>query len=443
MQSKKSPPGIHIVNLGCSKNLVDSENILSEFLASGFEHQTKDQAELIVINTCGFIDSAKEESVDEILSTVQERKPSQKIVVAGCLSKRYMQDLKKEIPEVDLWTGTYQAGDLLKLVRNAKLIEESWCLPASVSTRTLLSQESHHAYLKISEGCNRVCSFCAIPGIRGKQDSYSPENIIREAQMLQQKGIQELSLIAQDLTYYGRELKGSSHTLSGLLKNLLKETDIPWIRLMYAYPSFLDDDLLDLLRNEPRICTYLDMPIQHASTSVLKNMRRGYDGNMLRNTLERLRKEVPELALRTTLLIGYPGETDEDFLELTQLIQDIRFDRLGCFGYSAEDGTFAEESQQNLNRVPLELIEERTSIIMQIQQEISLERNQNLIGRELKVIIDEVAEGSEYHFFARTEWDAPEVDNRVQIIDGDATPGEFRKVQIVDASEYDLDARML
>jgi ribosomal protein S12 methylthiotransferase len=279
--------------------------------------------------------------------------------------------------------------------------------------------------------------------MRGKQVSRTYSDIITEAQGLQSQGIQEISLIAQDLTFYGREKNGPGSNLPELLKGLLSETDLPWIRMMYAYPAFINDDLMDLMANEPRICSYLDMPIQHASNNMLKKMRRGHTQESLRKLLLSLRDNVPGIALRTTLLLGFPSETNEDVDILHDLIEEIKFDRLGCFPYSDEEGTHAAEAFPVEDLIEEDVIQDRISRIMNTQAAISLDRNESLIGEEIEVLIDSEAEGSDYHFYARTQWDAPEVDNRVCILEGDATPGEFRKVKILSASEYDLEAKII
>lgn len=430
---------IHVLNLGCSKNQVDSENILGDFMNIGYNHvATQDESDIVVINTCGFIDSAKEESIDEIVAAVENRKPGQKVVVAGCLSQRYKDDLSKEIPEVDLFVGTYQPGEIIKLLEPEKSLSLLCDTTGSFSRKVLLTEEKHHAYLKIAEGCNRECSFCAIPGMRGKQKSRSIKSIIEEAHFLQEKGVKEISLVAQDLSYFGRERGGPESNLQELLQTLIQETDISWIRLMYAYPAFLDDSILQYIADQKRICSYIDMPIQHGSNKILQLMKRGHTRSSLAKLLNRMRSIIPDLALRTTLLLGFPGETEEDFQELLDLVQEVRFDRLGCFTYSDEEGTSAFELKEE--RVDIDIAMERAETLMNIQRQISLERNEKLVGQELTVLIDSIAEGSEYHYFARTEWDAPEVDNRVQIVAGDAQVGEFARVKIVDASEYDLDA---
>lgn len=429
-------PSIHVVNLGCSKNLVDTERVYGDFLTAGFRmSEFPEQASLVVVNTCGFIEAAKEESVNEILARVAERGRGQKIAVAGCLSQRYMDDLRKEIPEVDLWAGTYKPGELLELVKSS-----GWGLqPACAAERAiprLLTQSNHYAYLKVSEGCDRVCSFCAIPGIRGKHESRTADEVVQEVRDLHLAGVQEAILIAQDLTYWGRDL-GKGNSLAGLLRRLLDETDIPWIRLTYAYPQFLDDDLLRLIADSGRICRYLDMPLQHGSERMLKAMRRGHTRAGLRELLGRIRGAVPDMAIRTTFLLGFPGETESDFDELMELVEETRFERLGGFTFSPEEGTHAVSLG---GEVDPEVAQDRLARLMRRQAEISLELNEARVGSTLRVLVDGVAEGQSHRFDARTEFDAPEVDNSVQIVDGECEPGTFAQVRIVGATEYDLEA---
>lgn len=433
------PRKVRIVNLGCSKNQVDSENILGEFGRAGFTlAQEDDASQVTVINTCGFIEAAKEESIQEILGAVKNRRRGEKVVVAGCLSQRYTDELRKEIPEADLFVGTYKSGEILEKLGLASTLPSD-CL-VGAAPRTLMGEEPHHAFLKIAEGCNRVCGFCAIPGMRGKQRSKTIGSIIAEAQELESWGIKEISLIAQDLTYFGRENNGTEN-LEDLLKALLTETGISWFRLMYAYPAFLTDGLLETMAVNSRVCSYLDMPIQHASNRMLKAMRRNYSAESLREQLARLRSSVPGIALRTTVLLGYPGETDEDVQELLALIEETRFRHLGGFTYSDEEGTHAFNLE---GKIPTPVMEERLGKVMDLQREIATEDNQSRIGSTVDVIIDSVAEGESHHFVGRTQGDAPEVDGRVLIHgDLDAEIGGFRKVFITDAQEYDLEGRLL
>lgn len=442
---------VRLLNLGCSKNQVDSESILGEFGRAGFTLAKEgDEPQLTVINTCGFIEAAKEESIQEILDAVGNKKGGERLVVAGCLSQRYMEDLKKDIPEVDLFVGTYKPGEIIERLGFNSTLPSDCAVGAA--PRTLMGEETHHSFLKIAEGCNRVCGFCAIPGMRGKQRSRTIADIVREAQQLQGWGIKEISLIAQDLTYFGREKNGTEN-LEDLLRALVKETDIAWFRLMYAYPAFLTDGLLDVMASEKRICKYMDIPMQHASNRMLTSMRRNYSAEQLKECLRRIRQAVPGISLRTTALLGYPGETEEDVEELLALVEEVRFRHLGCFTYSDEDGTHAFDLSP---KVEQEVMEERMDRVMSLQRQIALEDNLKRVGETVDVVIDAVAEGQDYHFTGRTEGDAPEVDNQVLIFtagsdDGSsgaggssgADPGTFRKVMVTDAREYDLEARLL
>jgi ribosomal protein S12 methylthiotransferase len=429
-------PSVHVVNLGCSKNLVDAERIYGDFVTAGFRvAEFPDSASLVVVNTCGFIEAAKEESINEILARVAERQRGQRILVSGCLSQRYLQDLRSEIPEVDLWTGTYQPNELV-----GKVLAAGWGLQPECSSESrvprVLAPGRASAYLKVSEGCDRVCSFCAIPGIRGKHVSRTPDEVVAEIRDLEAAGVREAVLIAQDLTYWGKDL-GRGNSLDGLLRRILSETGIEWIRLTYAYPQFVDDGLLETIAGSDRICKYLDMPLQHGSERMLQSMRRGHDRASLRALLRRIRATVPGIALRTTFLLGFPGETEDDFAELMELVEEARFDRLGGFTYSPEEGTRGFDLP---DPVDPEVAQDRLSRLMRRQSEISLELNEARIGSSLRVLVEGVAEGKSHRFDARTEFDAPEVDCAVQIVDGDAEPGTFARVRIVGATEYDLEA---
>jgi ribosomal protein S12 methylthiotransferase len=359
-------------------------------------------------------------------------------VVAGCLSQRYRTDLLKDIPEVDLYVGTYQPGEIVeRLGLNSTLPSDC---KVGTAPRQLMGEENHHAYLKIAEGCNRVCGFCAIPGMRGKQVSRRIADIVAEAQDLQKWGIKEVTLIAQDLTYFGRE-KNGAESLEQLLKSLLRETDIPWFRLMYAYPAFVTDGLLEVMGQEKRICNYLDMPVQHSSDRMLQAMRRNYSANDLRSLIQKMRQAIPNLNLRTTVLLGYPGEQEDDVKNLLEFIEETRFRHLGCFPYSDEDGTHAFELGEKVETTE---IQDRIARVMTLQQQIAFEENESRIGQEMTVIIDRVAEGADHHFEGRTEGDAIEVDSRVLIHGAkDIDIGSFQKVRITDVAEYDLEAILL
>jgi len=424
---------VFLLNLGCSKNQVDSENILGELNSAGFQRVLDPkEARLLIVNTCGFIQDAKEESIAEVLSLATHKNKDQKLVVAGCLSERYRAELIKELPEVDAFYGVYKPGEIAQ-------VEAGW-MPTNCDTvqpRSFLhTQEKHHAYLKIAEGCNRVCGFCAIPGMRGKQKSRGLPDIIRECQSLQKAGVLEVSLIAQDLTFYGREKKGAP-VLSDLLKTLLAETDIPWFRLMYAYPAYIDDALLDILSQNNRLCKYLDMPIQHSHTDVLQRMRRGHTEKSLRSILGRIKEAVPQIALRTTVLVGYPGETEAEFKHLLNFVEEQKFDRLGGFTYSDEEGTYAFD-ELKAKRVSQKTSRKRLDELMALQQSISYEKNQAYKGQTLKVLVDQAApQGEAFDFLGRSEKDAPEVDNSI-LIQGDCAVGTFVDVTITEAHEFDL-----
>lgn len=430
-------PKIFAAQLGCAKNQVDAEHLLAELYSAGFTStDSAIKANYILVNTCGFIEAAKEESINAILAFAENKKKSQKLIVSGCLSGRYIEELPKEMPEVDYWLGTYKPGKILKMLGLGEKSNGSENI-----TRLNLGEFPHHAYLKIAEGCDRRCAFCAIPNIRGKQESFSVESIVSEARQLEAQGVQELTLIAQDTTFYGHDQGKKGPSLAQLLKAILQETCIPWIRTLYWYPEFIDDELLDLMASEPRLCKYVDMPIQHASDHVLKLMRRHYSAKSLKQLLETIRKKIPGVTLRTTVLVGFPGETQDDFEELMRLVQDIRFEHLGGFVFSPEEGTPALQLKEAA--VPEDLARARLDAINDVQEEISSEVNEALIGKTVKVLIDEIAEESDYHFIGRTEGNSLDSDDIVKIIEGDATPGKFYSVQIVDAEPHELVGRIV
>lgn len=430
-------PRIFAAQLGCAKNQVDAEHILAELYSAGFQSTASaDKADYILVNTCGFIEAAKEESINAILSFVEAKKPTQKLIVSGCLSGRYIRELPAEMPEVDYWLGTYEPGKILNVLGIGEKSSGSENL-----RRLNLGGYPHHAYLKIAEGCDRRCAFCAIPNIRGKQVSFSIESIVREARQLEEQGVKELTLIAQDTTFYGHEQGKNGPTLAKLLKAILQDTDIPWIRTLYWYPQFIDDELLELMANEPRLCKYIDMPIQHASDRMLKLMRRHYSQKSLRETLCAMREKIPGVTLRTTVLVGFPGETETDFGELMKLIQDVRFEHLGGFVFSPEEGTPALSLKEET--VPEDLARARLDAINDVQEEIAAEAGESLIGKEVEVLIDEVAEESDYHFIGRTEGNSLDSDDIVKIVEGDATPGNFYMVKIVDAEPHELTGKII
>ncbi|WP_338733265.1 30S ribosomal protein S12 methylthiotransferase RimO [Mangrovimonas cancribranchiae] len=423
---------INVVTLGCSKNVYDSEVLMGQLKANGKEVVHEEEGNVVVINTCGFINNAKEESVNTILEFMQKKEAGDvdKVFVTGCLSERYKPDLEKEIPNVDQYFGTTELPGLLKALGadyKHELIGER-----------LTTTPKNYAYLKIAEGCDRPCSFCAIPLMRGKHKSTPIEDLVSEAEKLATNGVKELILIAQDLTYYGLDLY-KKRNLAELLENLVKVEGIEWIRLHYAFPTGFPMDVLDVMKREPKVCNYIDIPLQHISNHLLKSMRRGTTKEKTTKLLKDFRKTVPEMTIRTTLIVGYPGETEEDFQELKQWVQEMRFERLGCFTYSHEENTHAYTLEDD---VPEEVKQQRANEIMEVQSQISWELNQEKIGKELTIVIDR-KEGN--YFIGRTEFDSPDVDNEV-LIDASTTylkTGEFAKVKITDASDFDLYAEVL
>lgn len=423
---------INVVTLGCSKNIYDSEVLMGQLKASGKDVVHEEEGNIVVINTCGFINNAKEESVNTILEYVKKKEEGEidKVFVTGCLSERYKPDLLKEIPDVDQYFGTTELPSLLKVLGadyKHELIGER-----------LTTTPKNYAYLKIAEGCDRPCSFCAIPIMRGKHRSTPIEEIVIEAEKLAANGVKELILIAQDLTYYGLDIY-KKRNLAELLQTLVKVGGIEWIRLHYAFPTGFPMDVLELMKNEPKICNYIDIPLQHISDHILKSMRRGTTKEKTTNLLRKFRKVVPEMTIRTTLIVGYPGETEEDFQELKNWVADMRFERLGCFTYSHEENTHAYNL---IDDVPEDVKQERANEIMELQSQISWELNQEKIGKTFKVVIDR-KEGN--YFVGRTEFDSPDVDNEV-LIDATKTylkTGEFTIVTITDASDFDLYAEVV
>ena len=421
---------INVVTLGCSKNQVDSEVLLAQLRGNGINavhESTDDDANVVVINTCGFIDNAKQESIDTILRYVDAKEEGivDKVFVTGCLSQRYKDDLQKEIPEVDAWFGTRDMSRLLKVFKadyRQELVGER-----------ILTNPGHYAYVKISEGCDRPCSFCAIPLMRGGHVSRPMEEIVQEARNLACNGTRELLIIAQDSTYYGLDLY-RKRTLADLLKRLSDVEGIGWIRLHYAFPSGFPMDVLDVMQERPNICKYLDIPLQHGSTRMLQLMRRGITREKTEELLHTIRAKVPGIAVRTTMIAGHPGETEEDFAEMMGFIERSRFERLGIFQYSHEENT---HSYSMTDDVPEEVKQERADAVMELQQGISLEINRTRVGQTLKVIIDR-KEGQ--HYVGRTEFDSPEVDNEVLIPAADQylRVGDFADVKITGASEFDL-----
>lgn len=432
MKTKPVEKKINIITLGCAKNLFDSEIIINQLKNNDFDvhhNANLDQAPIVIINTCGFIGPAKEESVQTILQCTAAKKEGiiKKVYVAGCLSHRYKEDLKKEIPEVDAYFGTSDFQRILKTLKadyKKELVGER-----------ILTTPGHYAYLKISEGCDRPCSFCAIPLMRGKHKSFPIEHLVKQAQTLANQGVKELLIIAQDSTYYGLDLYGE-RKLAELLKQLSKVDGIEWIRLHYAYPGGFPLDVLDVINESPKICKYIDIPLQHISDSILKSMRRGTTKKRTYELLETIKKRIPGIAIRTTLITGYPGETDHDFEELLSFVKEIEFDRLGVFTYSHEEGTHAFSLKDD---VPEKVKSERCNIIMETQQNISLKKNKSLIDHTINVMIDLIEKD---HIIGRTEKDSPEIDNEVIFSkiqnNSNLTPGMIVPVRITDAEPYDL-----
>ena len=416
-----------MVTLGCSKNVYDSEVLMGQLKAGGKEVVHEKEGNIVVINTCGFINNAKEESINTILDYVQQKEAGlvDKVFVMGCLSERYKPDLEKENPDVDQYFGTSELPALLKVLGadyKHELIGER-----------LTTTPKNYAYLKISEGCDRPCSFCAIPLMRGAHISTPIDDLVTEAEKLATKGVKELILIAQDITYYGLDLY-KKRALADLLRALVKVEGIEWIRIHYAFPTGFPMDVLEVMKTEPKICNYLDIPLQHISDKILTSMKRGTTQEKTTKLLKKFREAVPEMAIRTTLIVGYPGETEEDFQKLKDFVKAMRFDRLGCFTYSHEENTTAYELTDD---VPEEVKLQRANEIMELQSQISWELNQEKVGKTFRCLIDR-KEGN--YFVGRTEYDSPDVDNEVLI---DAKKhyvkiGDFTDVKIIEAADYDL-----
>jgi len=418
---------INVITLGCSKNIYDSEVLMGQLQASGKEVVHEKEGNIVVINTCGFIDNAKEESVNTILDNIKRKEAGEidKVFVTGCLSERYKPDLQKEIPQVDEYFGTSELPQLLKALEadyKHELLGER-----------ITTTPKNYAYFKISEGCDRPCSFCAIPLMRGKHRSTPIENLVKQAESLAKDGVKELILIAQDLTYYGLDIY-RKRNLAELLEALVKVEGIEWIRMHYAFPTGFPLDVLEVMKREPKVCNYLDIPLQHISDSILKSMRRGTTKAKTTALLEKFRAAVPGITLRTSLIVGYPGETEADFEELKAWVKEMRFERLGCFTYSHEENTHAHQLEDD---VPEEEKQRRSADIMEVQSQISWELNQAKVGQIYRCIIDR-KEGN--YFVGRTEMDSPDVDNEVLV---DATKfylkqGEYVNLTITEAADFDL-----
>lgn len=427
---------VHITTLGCSKNTVDSEVLMGQLMANKFEVVDAPQdSDVIIINTCGFIQSAKEESIQAILEAIQLKQsdPAKKVYVAGCLSQRYKPEIEKEMPEVDAIFGTEDYRAILNALGKKHAAADNMYRMRKVST------PRHYAYLKISEGCNHTCAFCAIPLIRGKHRSRSIETLVDESKKLADNGARELILVSQDTSYYGKDLYGRQ-SIMDLLEQLEKIDGIEWIRVLYWYPTNFPKQVIPIMKSSSKILPYIDMPIQHISEKMLRLMRRGDTRASLDGLFEMFRSEIPQIALRTTLILGHPGETDEDFAELHDYIQKIRFDRLGTFTYSDEENTRAFDLEHKISE---DIARQRQAILMETQKNVSFERNQKYIGQRLKVLIDDFDINTKT-YFARSFRDAPEIDNEViipQKKDLNIKPGEFAEVIIEDAAEYELFGR--
>ncbi|NOX18410.1 MAG: 30S ribosomal protein S12 methylthiotransferase RimO [Chlorobi bacterium] len=422
---------IELISLGCSKNTVDGERLMKQLELNDFEFvdNSKD-AESVIINTCGFIEPAKEESVNTILEAVALKKKGEikKVIVAGCLSERYMEDLKKEIPEVDAFYGAEQYEEIVRgLGGNLK---------KNLLGERVLTTPNHYAYLKISEGCDNPCSFCAIPLIRGKYRSFNEERLIGEAAALAKEGVKELILIGQDTTDFGKDFYGK-RTLAAFMNRLTEIDGIEWVRLLYAYPSHFPQNIIDQIASNPKICSYIDLPLQHISDDVLKSMRRGISKRKTIELIDKLKSGIPNLTLRTTFIVGYPNETEKDFDELYNFIKETEFDRVGIFDYSREEDTTGYPLGDS---VPAEEKERRKAVLMELQREISAKKNETFVGKKMKTIIDRL-EGD--YFVGRTERDAPEVDGEV-LVEKDVriSKGNFYDVEIVDFNDYDLFGRL-
>jgi ribosomal protein S12 methylthiotransferase len=426
---------VNVVTLGCSKNLFDSEVLMAQLKANKFdvEHESmSDDAEIVIINTCGFIDNAKQESIDTILRYAQAKKEGavDKVYVTGCLSERYKDDLEAEIPEVDAFFGTRDLPRLLKTLKadyKHELVGER-----------LLTTPSHYAYFKIAEGCDRPCSFCAIPLMRGKHVSTPMEDLVKSAKSLAAQGVKELMLIAQDLTYYGLDIY-KKRNLAELIEKLAEVEGIEWIRLHYAFPAGFPMDVLDVMNNNPKVVNYLDMPLQHGSSKILKSMRRGIDREKTEALVNEIRTKVPGIAIRTTLIAGYPGETEADFQEMYDFVERMRFERLGIFTYSHEENTHAYLLEDDVDE---KTKKDRADQIMELQSGISFELNQQKIGKIYRVLFDRI-EGD--YFIGRSEFDSPEVDNEVLVkkSEGFVRIGDFAAVEITSADHYDLYGKLV
>ena len=426
---------VDVITMGCSKNLVDSEHLMKQFASYGYQvvHDAEiPEGEIVVINTCGFIESAREESINAILQLVEGKKEGRigKLFVMGCLSERYMEELQAEIPEVDRFYGKFNWKELLADIGTAY-----HTTPADLR---LLSTPDHYAYLKIAEGCDRTCAYCSIPLMTGRYQSRQMEEILQEAKSLATQGVKELQLIAQDLTYYGIDLYKEAK-LPQLVRELCKIDGIEWVRLHYAYPNHFPMELLDVIREEPKVCKYLDIALQHINDEVLSSMRRFVTREETLALISTIRERVPGIYLRTTLMVGHPGESEEAFEELMDFVRTVRFERMGAFSYSHEEGTYAYQHYED--EIPAEVKQERLNCLMALQEEIAFEKAEELVGTTQKVIIDRASEG---YYIGRSQYDSPDVDPEVLVVtDEELTIGNFYDVEIVEADGFDTIGRLL
>ncbi|MBU0729093.1 MAG: 30S ribosomal protein S12 methylthiotransferase RimO [Proteobacteria bacterium] len=436
---------LFILSLGCPKNLVDSEVMLGRLQVAGYSVcQTPEEADLLLVNTCGFIQSAVEEGIDEILSLVRikEQYPPKLLVVTGCLVQRYGLKLQQELPEVDYFLGTEgfdeivaRIGDLKPGVRQSQIILPPSTFIMKDTTPRLISTPRHRAYLKITEGCANRCSFCMIPSIRGRLRSRTTGDLIKEAKRLDEAGVKELTLIGQDLTSYGLDLGPKEASLPGLLKKLVDETAVPWIRLLYLFPTRVDETLLDLIADQPRLVPYLDIPLQHVSPKILRAMNRPSDRILIDLLMKKIRDRLDPVAIRTTFMVGFPGETEEDVRQLEDFIRSHRLNHVGIFTYSNEEGCAAENMPDQINE---DVKEERRSRLMELQAEVSLEQNLKQVGKKMRVLVEGESRETDLLLEGRTMFQAPEIDGCVYINDGVCNPGDFVDVQITEAHAYDL-----
>lgn len=432
-----------LISLGCSKNLVDSEHYLGILSKrKGMELTSElSEADIVIVNTCGFIGDAKEESIETILevSEFKETGNLKKLIVAGCLAQKYSEEILKELPEVDAVIGTGDIDKIEKVVdeilENKKVVEtKNMTFLANANTERVLTTASHTAYLKISEGCNRACTYCIIPQMRGRLRSRSIEDVVEEAKRLVASGVREINLLAQETTEYGIDLYGDKK-LAALMKELCKIEGLKWLRTYYMHPEYVTDELIEVMKSEEKICKYFDVPIQHVSDNILRNMARAKSGEQVKDVLNRIRKAIPEATIRTTLIVGFPGETEENFQELMDYVREFEFDYAGVFKYSREEDTVA----YNLpNQVPEEIKEKRYAELVNLQSEIAERKNRRLLGEEIEVMIDGVSSESEYLLEGRTRGQALEIDGKVLTTDGTAKPGEIVKVKFEQNFEYDF-----